>query len=166
MATEAEMRLHRVCFTGHRPEKLKVPERKVVKALETEIDQAIADGYTTYITGMARGVDIWAAEIVLAKKKKHPELKLICALPYEGFENSWSADWQKRYRKILERADLTRAICANFSYSSYQVRNEWMVDHSSRVIAVWNGEPSGTKNTIDYARKLGLNICFVFEQFA
>lgn len=127
MATEAEMRLHRVCFTGHRPEKLKVPERKVVKALEAEIDRAITDGYTTFITGMARGVDIWAAEIVLAKKKKHPELKLICALPYEGFENSWGADWQKRYRKILEQTDLTRAICTGFSYSSYQVRNEWMV---------------------------------------
>ena len=158
MATEAEMRMHRVCFTGHRPEKLKVSERKVVKALEKEIDKAIRDGYTTYITGMARGVDIWAAEIILVKKKKHPELKLICALPYEGFENSWAADWQKRYRGILKQADLTRSICKGFSYSSYQVRNEWMVDHSARVIAVWNGEPSGTKNTIDYARKMGVEV--------
>ena len=164
MATEAEMRLHRVCFTGHRPEKLKVPERKVVKALEAEINQAIADGYTTFITGMARGVDIWAAEIVIAKKKKHPDLKLICALPYEGFENSWGIDWQKRYRSILEKADLTRAICTGFSYSSYQVRNEWMVNHSSRVIAVWNGEPSGTKNTIDYARKMGVEVNNILEK--
>ena len=29
----------------------------------------------------------------------------------------------------------------------------WLVDHSSRVIAVYNGEPSGTRNTILYARK-------------
>lgn len=163
MATEAEMRLHRVCFTGHRPEKLNVPERKVVKALEKEIDLAIADGYTTFISGMARGVDIWAAEIVLAKKKKHPDLKLICALPFDGFEKSWGADWQKRYRSILEKADLTRAICQKFSYSSYQVRNEWMVDHSSRVIAVWNGEPSGTKNTIDYAHKMGVTVSNILQ---
>lgn len=27
-----------------------------------------------------------------------------------------------------------------------------MVDRSSRVVAVYNGEPGGTRNTIDYAR--------------
>lgn len=31
-----------------------------------------------------------------------------------------------------------------------------MVDHAARVIAVWNGQPSGTKNTIDYAMKVGV----------
>ena len=44
------------------------------------------------------------------------------------------------------------------SAGTYQRRNEWMVDHSSRVIAVFNGEPSGTKNTIDYAEKSACNI--------
>ena len=35
----------------------------------------------------------------------------------------------------------------------YQIRNEWMVDHSARVIAVYNGEAGGTQNTILYADK-------------
>ena len=153
MSAEAELRLHRVCFTGHRPEKLSVSERKVVSGLEKKIDEAIAEGYSTFITGMARGVDIWAAEIIIKKRKKNPELKLICALPYEGFEQSWSTDWQKRYRNILEHADLVKVISPGYSKACFQKRNEWMVDHSSRVIAVWNGEPSGTKNTIDYANK-------------
>ena len=65
MATEAEKRMHRCCFTGHRPEKLQAPEGVVTAALEKEIRQAIADGFNVFITGMARGVDIWAAEIVL-----------------------------------------------------------------------------------------------------
>ena len=29
----------------------------------------------------------------------------------------------------------------------------WMVDHSQLVISIFNGTPSGTKNTLDYARK-------------
>ena len=33
-----------------------------------------------------------------------------------------------------------------------------MVDHSAHVIAVFNGEKSGTKNTIDYARKCEIEI--------
>lgn len=65
MLTEDEKRLHRVCFTGHRPEKLNQPEGIVVKSLTNAIHQAIADGKNVFISGVARGVDIWAAEIVL-----------------------------------------------------------------------------------------------------
>lgn len=57
MATEVEKRMHRCCFTGHRPEKLQAPEGVVTAALEKEIRQAIADGFNVFITGMARGVD-------------------------------------------------------------------------------------------------------------
>lgn len=52
MATEAEKRMHRCCFTGHRPEKLQAPEGVVTAALEKEIRQAIADGFNVFITGM------------------------------------------------------------------------------------------------------------------
>lgn len=67
---ETEKRLHRCCFTGHRPEKLSLSEAEVKPLLEKAIDTAIENGFTTFITGMAPGVDIWAAEIVL-KKRKH-----------------------------------------------------------------------------------------------
>lgn len=98
--TEQEKRLHRCCFTGHRPEKLFLVDREIIKELEREIKAAIERGYTTFISGMARGVDIWAAEIVLNLRKKNKDLHLICASPYEGFESRWSQDWQKRYKKI------------------------------------------------------------------
>lgn len=34
-----------------------------------------------------------------------------------------------------------------------QKRNEYMVDNSDYVIAVWKGKPSGTCNTVKYAMK-------------
>jgi hypothetical protein len=37
MQTEAEMRLHRCCFTGHRPEKLRRSELEIRLELENEI---------------------------------------------------------------------------------------------------------------------------------
>ena len=52
---ETELRKHRCCFTGHRPEKLKIPEDRLVLLLEEEIRKAITGGFTTYITGMAKG---------------------------------------------------------------------------------------------------------------
>ena len=158
MAGEADLRLHRCCFTGHRPEKLSETEAVISEKLEKEILQAIADGFRVFITGMARGVDIWAAEIVLRLRKEGQAIRLICACPYHGFERRWPADWRGRYNDVLRVADLIRFISPDYNPSCFQTRNEWMVDHASRVIAVYNGAPSGTKNTIEYAKKKGVSI--------
>lgn len=162
--TEAEKRQHRCCFTGHRPEKLSVPEETVIIGLEREIRKAINDGLNVFITGMAPGVDIWAAEIVIRlREQEHLPLKLIAAVPHPGFENRWSIDWQKRYAAVMAAADLTRDISDNYYNGVYQVRNEWMVDHSARVIAVWNGQRSGTKNTVVYAKRHGVPVVNILE---
>lgn len=161
MSTEAEKRIHRACFTGHRPEKLQQTEKEICKGLEREIRKAIDCGIYVFITGMARGVDIWAAEIVLRLRNEGQNVKLICASPYDGFERGWSAEWQRRYNVILAAADLVRFICPGYSRACFQIRNEWMVNHSALVIAVFNGQPSGTKNTIDYANRKGVAMCYV-----
>ena len=158
---EQEKRLHRVCFTGHRPEKLTRFEWLIKKDLEKEIKKAIDDGLTVFISGMARGVDIWAAEIVLKLRDAGKPVRLICASPYEGFENRWEQDWKDRYHDILSKADHTVYVCKHYSRGCFQIRNEWMVDHSARVIAVFNGEKSGTKNTIDYAKRKDVNISYI-----
>lgn len=161
MASEAELRLHRCCFTGHRPEKLTRSEADIKKDLEVEILQAVNDGFVTFITGMARGTDIWAGEIVLRLRKHNPNLHLIAASPYEGFERRWSVDWQRRYSDVLEQADLVRFICKGYSRACFQLRNEWMVNRSTRVIAVYNGEPGGTQNTIKYANTLNIETVII-----
>ena len=151
--SEQELMQHRCCFTGHRPERLGMPEAELISSLKKEIRTAITDGFQTFISGMARGVDLWAAEIVLALRDEGAAVRLICASPYRGFENRWSREWQERYRRVMERADLVRFICHEYSKDCFQRRNQWMVDHSVRVIAVYNGQPSGTRNTIEYARR-------------
>ena len=163
MASENELRQHRCCFTGHRPEKLTEPENEIIAALHREIVAAVDDGFVTFISGMARGVDIWAAEIVLSLRSEGRPVRLICACPYEGFELQWKEEWQRRYHAILEAADLVKNISPRYSRSCFQVRNEWMVDHSARVIAVYNGESGGTRNTIVYAEKHGVDVRHVLK---
>ena len=159
--TETEKRMHRACFTGHRPEKLTRHEEVIKKDLEKEIRQAVADGLNVFITGMARGVDIWAAQIVLQLRGEGYGIRLICACPYDGFETGWSQEWQRQYKEILSAADLVKYVCGGYSRSCFQIRNEWMVNHSARVIAVFNGEKSGTKNTIDYALRQNVPVEFI-----
>lgn len=158
MATEAEMRLHRCCFTGHRPEKLRRSEKEVRADLEYEIRKAVCDGLNVFISGMARGTDIAAAEIVLQLREEGYPVRLICASPYPGFENNWSRAWRTRYEAVIAKSDLVRYIRPQYSKGCFQIRNEWLVNHSARVIAVFNGQPSGTKNTIDYALRKGIPV--------
>lgn len=154
----SDKRQHRCCFTGHRPNKLDYSENEIKPLLETAIDNAISDGYVTFITGMAEGVDIWAAEIVLEKKKENKDLHLICAVPHPGFEKRRSQYEKERYEYIIKNADYVTTISDNYYRACYQKRNIWMVDRSSRVISVYNGKSGGTQNTINYAIKRGIEV--------
>ncbi len=158
-----EMKHHRCCFTGHRPQKLNHSKRKIKRLLEKAVDNAIAKGYVTFITGMAQGTDIWAAEIILKKRKRNDNLHLICAVPHPGFENRRSLYEKLKYKNIIKKADFVKLVSENYYKGCYQKRNEFMVDRSGLVIAVFNGKPSGTKNTIDYAKKKGVAVINVLD---
>ena len=110
MVLNDNARMRSCCFTGHRPEKLHWRATSVITALKAEIEQAITDGFNLFIVGMARGVDIWAAEIVLRLRNAGIPINLVCAIPYEGFELRWSASWQERYRAILHAANQVEFI--------------------------------------------------------
>ena len=77
---------------------------------------------------------------------------------YAGFEQRWGPQWQTPYQAILQQAGLIKTICPSYSMAAFQPRNEWMVDHSSRLIAIYNGSPGGTRNTIEYAKRKKLKI--------
>jgi uncharacterized phage-like protein YoqJ len=142
---------------------MELGEEEIKPLLEKAIDDAIADGYVTFITGMAMGTDIWAAEIVLNRKKTNKDLHLICALPHPNFESRRSMTEKMRFSKIIKKADIVKDINDHYFTGCYQVRNEWMVDRSNLVIAVFNGQKSGTKNTVDYATRRGVKVLNILE---
>ena len=88
-------RQHACAFAGHRPERLGIPETDVLAWLEKEIRKAAEDGYTKFITGMQRGVDLWAAEAVLKLKAEGKPVRLIAASAFRGMENQWESDWNE-----------------------------------------------------------------------
>lgn len=146
------------CFTGHRPNKMNYTENEIKPHLKNAINTAIDNGYTFFITGMAEGVDIWAAETLLDYKKTFKNIKLICAVPYPGFHKNRSIAEINRYKNILNNADYIKWINSHYFRGCYQVRNKWMVDLSTLVIAVYNGQKSGTKNTVEYAQQKGIKV--------
>ncbi len=160
---EEQSILKSCCFTGHRPEKLSISEREVKALLKEAIKRTIEDGFITFISGMARGIDMWAAELVLDERRENNEIRLICASPYKGFESKWNVKERERYESIINRADAVEYVCAHYSRQCFQLRNVYMVDRSARVIAAYNGESGGTKNTIDYAKRRGIEIINILD---
>ena len=79
---ETELRKHRCCFTGHRPEKLKIPEKRLAELLEEEIKRAIDSGHTTFITGMASRT-VWRCDNIRSSKWRPARLqsRSLCPLP-------------------------------------------------------------------------------------
>lgn len=148
-------------FTGHRPAQFgwgydeQHPDCVKLKLLlEDEIVKLCELGVITFITGMAQGVDQWAALSVLKLRQTFPALRLVCALPCEGQTKGWSDGAKIQYHTILEQADSVQYISPTYTKDCMIVRNHWMVDHANFVLAVYDGSyRGGTAATVRYAQK-------------
>lgn len=162
------------CFTGHRNRDLpffgnrdKQGMKCLVSSLQLYIEQAVDDGYDTFISGMAEGIDLICAEIVHNLiSRKGMVLKLICAVPYKGQEKEISSPVDKYvYNMIINDCDQVIYVSEKRTRSCYQKRNQFMVDNSSRVIGVFKEKEkgSGTLQTINMAKRAGreLNIIYL-----
>ena len=156
---------HTCCFSGHRPEKLaqkgniNSPQiRRLISMLYFEIEDAIENGYTNFITGMARGIDLWAARYIYEKRVKNPNLKLICAIPYDGHGKKLRSSEKWEYDNIVASADKVYILEDKYTQNCMQNRNRFMVDNSSKIIAVVDNYRSGTGQTINYALRKGIDV--------
>ena len=162
--------INRACaFTGHRPQKL--PWRRdetapgcvaLKKTLTAQITALVVDGYTEFLTGMAEGVDMWAAQIVLSLRVTNPSLRLHCVLPCTEQSVRWSAASREQYRAILEQANSIIFVNRANKKDCMLERDRFLVSYASLVLAVYNGEKrGGTAATVRYARKLGRELIII-----
>ncbi len=156
------------CFTGHRPQNLpwgfEETDPRCV-ALKRELSRVIRylivkREVTHFLTGMALGVDTWAAELVLWYRGRYPERRVVleAVLPCGDQTGKWRSADRERHKAILARCDLVNTLQERYSPGCMERRNRYMVDHAGYVVAVWNGRPSGTGETIGYAKRLGKTV--------
>lgn len=159
-----------VCFTGHRPEKFPVCETNnttdtildmIKSMLYYKIYDAAQSGYEYFISGLARGVDLWAAEAVIDIQKSFPDIKLVCAKPFPEHGNSFRGKDLWTFNNVIEKAHSVICTSENYSKDCYHIRNRYMVDHSSLLIGVVSDLRSGTGQTINYARQQNVEISLI-----
>lgn len=132
------------------------------EALAAQISALAEQGVTDFLSGMAQGVDLWCAQIVLDLKKKNSALKLHCILPCKGWENKWTTSAQALYHSILEQADrwsmsakpIIRAVCLNVIVIWQNIRRfcwPFTTGHGAAALGQLCAMPNGLGELFTYS---------------
>lgn len=136
-------------FTGHRQMDENLNEELFMRALERLVADCGAD---TFYCGMARGFDLFAAQKIIALKKRYA-LRLVACIPFGGQIDTMKGRDRELYEETLENCDEVVVLSAEYYPGCMYLRNRYMVDNADVVIAHFNGAKGGTMYTLSYAKK-------------
>ena len=148
-------------FTGHRAESLpwgfaeNDPRCAALKsALASAIASAYAEGKRCFLSGMASGADVYAAEEVLRLKSRFPDIRLVCVFPCPTGD--------PRAASIASLADDSIVLAGEYCAGYMRQRNRFLVENSSLMIACYDGRSEGgTYRTLCLAQEKGLRIIMI-----
>lgn len=141
--------------TGHRVLKNDFDDYKLVETFQNLIER----GYTTFLIGMAKGFDMKCFETLLSLENKNVEI--IACVPCKNQAEGYSKKDKERYVYLIQQA--TKVIKLNDEYFNgcMQIRNRFMVDNASVLLAYMYAERGGTLYTVNYAKKKEKEIIFI-----
>ena len=146
-----------VAFTGHRTYRGGADE-----ALCRVIGEAYDRGFRTFLSGMAVGFDLSAAEAVLSCRERLSGLQLVAVIPFPGQAELFSWEDRVRFGRIITVADRTLVLSDRYHRGVYRMRNDFLVDHAAQLVAWFDGSPGGTEYTVRRALQSGRavsNLC-------
>ncbi len=150
-----------LCFSGHR---YYLPSPDDEARLATAVETAWNDGYRIFISGMASGFDLAAAEAVVGMRSVMPGLRLIAAVPFVGQPREYSPVDLARYEALLSVADEVCVLSERYYPGCYYRRDDWMVERSGRIVCWYDGHASGTRYTVRRAVAAGLEVVNLFRE--
>ena len=146
------------CFSGHREDALPLGETVVGYAatdllktlLAGCIEQAVQDGYRYFLDGLAEGVDLWAADDLIYRKQHGIEvLHLIAVEPCLHYLESRRSG-REAMLHYVEHCEAVVTIPYQGKFSFLR-RNDYMLEHSWRLICVIHKTSGGTAYTLKRA---------------
>jgi len=158
------MRRQTVCFTGHRQIPLE-RDRAVRIAVEEAVRDLVMQGYDTFLTGGALGFDTLAQLTVIRLRREFPYLRSVMAIPCRDQDSRWNEHDRAIYQQLCRRADECIVLRESYTDDCMLLRNRFMIEHSGRCVACWDGNPrGGTAYTVRYARQCGVPVINVWPQ--
>lgn len=147
-----------VVFTGHRSV-LKNKEQEVRQQVRGKIRLLFSLGFRKFVSGMALGFDMLAAEEVIKLKEELKGVQLVAVVPYRGQSERWAP-----YQRILNEVDEEIVLSEVYYNGCLLKRNDYMLAHASGIIAYYDGKTrGGTFYTCRKARLKGLDIINLYR---
>ena len=152
-----------VCFTGHR--ELPLPRsaayRQLVAGTEAAIRRAVEQGARRFCCGGAEGFDLLAGQLVLLEQTRHMDIRLVLILPYTGFGEAFGAKDRAELRRQKKAAEELVYLSAHYFPGCMALRNRQLVEDADLCIAYLTRSPSGTAQTVGFAREKGIDVIYV-----
>ena len=143
-----------VAFSGHRTYCGEASD-----ALRRTLEALYDRGFRTFLSGMAVGFDLAAAEAVLELGQRREGVRLVAAVPFHGQESRFSLGDRERFRRVLAAADGSVVLSPVYHRGCYAVRNNFLTDNARVLVAWYDGMSGGTHYTV--RRALGRGLEFV-----
>ncbi|WP_293134817.1 SLOG family protein [Microcoleus sp. bin38.metabat.b11b12b14.051] len=138
------MEYHTAFFTGHRY--ITVFYKSEINSL---IDMALNQGVSHFLSGMAVGTDMLAAECLVDRA-----LAWTAVIPCADQHKRWPLHQQKRYEGLVAQANKKIVLYPEYKDGVMQARNLYMVKHSDLCLAIYdNSKTGGTALTVRMARQ-------------
>ena len=164
-----------VSLTGHRPDKISgwaeargAIEVAIRKSLAEEIQRLVNEqGATTFMSGMAPGFDLWAADEVLrlrAERKIGESVRLVLAVPYPDFDRSFASEYRALYESVMANADEVIYVSPGYHRGCYTRRNDFLTESADLVLAYYEGSEGGTRYTCRKAEKVGKKVINIYNR--
>lgn len=93
-----------------------------------------------------------------------PGLRLVAVVPFPGQASRFSAADHERFHRVLAAADRSVTLSPSYHAGCYAVRNNYLVDHASLLVAWYDGSPGGTHYTVRRALARGLELVNLHSQ--
>ena len=151
--------IRRLLISGYKAHELGIYKdshpgvRYIKKALESKLRPLIERGLEWCVVSGQSGVELWAAEVVLALKQEHPDLNLAVITPFLGQEERWKPERQEAYRSICRQADFTASIYKGPYEGPWQFarKHQFLLKHTDALLLLFDeqGSPQHLKRAAD-----------------
>lgn len=146
-----------IAFTGHRMNRIRIGKEELPELITAAITHFYLQGYRIFLSGMAEGFDMLAAEEVLKMKVHYPDIKLHCIIPFAGQADRMGPQDKSRYNAILPAADSKICLSGNYSEDCFLKQSDYLIENASQLIAYYDDVPEGgTYYTVRHAAGRGI----------
>lgn len=121
-------------------------------------------GIHVFLTDCSLGTSMWSAEIVAGLVSLHPDIELLCIIPYEEQATKWPKEYRNRYFSLHESCTQSLMLSPDYTRDCLLECYHYLVDECDILLAVCDYENPGLSEAgyaVSYAKQINRDIIYI-----